>query len=45
MRVEMVRAAVLPETGEVPRGVEPSMKITVPVAPLGTLAVKVVGAS
>ena len=39
----MVSVAVLPMTGAVPSRVVPSRKLTVPVAPVGTVAVKIIG--
>ena len=39
----MVSEAVLPTTGAVPSNVVPSRKLTVPVAPVGTVAVKIIG--
>lgn len=41
MRVEVVRVATVPPIAPVPRGTEPSRKVTVPVTPAGSVAVKV----
>lgn len=41
LRVEVVKVAIPPLIVPVPRVVEPSRKVIVPVAPEGTVAVKV----
>ena len=43
VNVEVVRTAVVPAIATVPKAFVPSLKVMVPVAPEGTVAVKVTG--